>query len=104
MAGAWPFLCRSNAPQVWNAYGDDWAPTDFRPLSRLTRLRQLRLEALPPQVRWVRLLVGVLQRTRCGLRQALTALAATLPSLNLTGIQDHLEGHAYCETPCSKLS
>jgi len=41
-------LTRLEHLEVWNAYGDDWAPTDLRPLSRLTRLRQLRMEALPP--------------------------------------------------------
>jgi hypothetical protein len=31
-------------PQVWNAYGDDWHERcDLRPLTRLTRLRQLRM-------------------------------------------------------------
>ncbi|EFJ40247.1 hypothetical protein VOLCADRAFT_99987 [Volvox carteri f. nagariensis] len=36
--------------EIWNVYGTDWnlQHTDFTPLARLTRLRSLKMEALPP--------------------------------------------------------
>ncbi|GFR52379.1 hypothetical protein Agub_g14940, partial [Astrephomene gubernaculifera] len=36
--------------EIWNVYGSDWRwpLTDFSPLTRLKRLRSLKMEALPP--------------------------------------------------------
>lgn len=37
--------------EIWTVYGSDWKPgIDFAPLSRLTRLRSLKIEAIPPNM------------------------------------------------------
>ncbi len=38
-------------PQVWTTYGDEWhVEVEFRELTSLRRLRQLKMEALPKPV------------------------------------------------------